>query len=82
MTNKTLQYLINEIVELRIKEDKLEKQNYKLENEKKASDNIILNYKQEIANLRIALSLAIDNQETNTKEQTQPEIIITNRDDK
>lgn len=81
MTNKTLQYLINEIVELRIKEDKLEKQNYKLENEKKASDNIILNYKQEIANLRIALSEAIDNQEW-LKEQTQPEVIITNRDDK
>jgi hypothetical protein len=73
MTNKTLQYLINEIVELRIKEDKLEKQNYKLENEKKASDNIILNYKQEIANLRIALS--IKNQEENTK-------IITNVNDK
>jgi hypothetical protein len=72
MTNKTLQYLINEIVELRIKEDKFEK---------KASDNIILNYKQEIANLRIALSEAIDNQEW-LKEQTQPEVIITNRDDK
>jgi len=73
MTNKTLQYLINEIVELRIKEDKLEKQNYKLENEKKASDNIILNYKQEIANLRVALS--IKNQEENTK-------LITNVNDK
>jgi len=81
MTNKTLQYLINEIVELRIKEDKLEKQNYKLENEKKASDNIILNYKQEIANLRVALS-TLQKQETNTKEQTEPEVIITNRDDK
>jgi uncharacterized membrane-anchored protein len=81
MKNKTLQYLINEIVELRIKEDKLEKQNYKLENEKKASDNIILNYKQEIANLRVALS-TLQKQETNTKEKTEPEVIITNRDDK
>jgi hypothetical protein len=77
MTNKTLQYLINEIVELRIKEDKLEKQNYKLENEKKASDNIILNYKQEIANLRVALS-TLQKQETNTNEQ--PEVIITNKE--
>ena len=79
MTNKTLQYLINEIVELRINEDKLEKQNYKLENEKKASDNIILNYKQEIANLRVALS-TLQKQETNTNKQ--PEVIITDRDDK
>jgi hypothetical protein len=79
MTNKTLQYLINEIVELRIKEDKLEKQNYKLENEKKASDNIILNYKQEIANLRIALSTL---QYKATDANEQPEVIITDRDDK
>jgi hypothetical protein len=78
MTNKTLQYLINEIVELRMNEFKLEKQNYKLENEKAASDNIILNYKQEVANLRLALK--IKNQETNTNEQ--PEVIITDRDDK
>ncbi len=82
MTNKTLQYLINEIVELRIKDYRLQDKNRKLETEKKASENILSNYKQEIANLRIALSLAIDNQETNTKEQTQPEVIITNRDDK
>ena len=79
MTNKTLQYLINEIVQLRMNEFKLEKQNYKLENEKAASDNIILNYKQEVANLRVALS-TLQNQETNTNEQ--PEVIITNRDDK
>jgi hypothetical protein len=79
MTNKTLQYLINEIVQLRINEDKLESLNYKLENEKAASDNIILNYKQEVANLRLALS-TLQKQETNTNEQ--PEIIITNRNDK
>jgi hypothetical protein len=79
MTNKTLQYLINEIVQLRINEFKLEKQNYKLENEKAASDNIILNYKQEVANLRLSLS-TLQNQETNTNKQ--PEVIITDRDDK
>jgi hypothetical protein len=79
MTNKTLQYIINEIVELRIKDYRLQDENRKLKNEKAASDNIILNYKQEIANLRIALS-TLQKQETNTNEQ--PEVIITNRDDK
>jgi len=82
MKNKTVEYLVDKIVQLRINEFKLEDKNRKLETEKRASENILSNYKQEIANLRIALSLAIDNQETNTKEQTQPEVIITNRDDK
>jgi hypothetical protein len=80
MKNKTVEYLVDKIVQLRINEFKLEDKNRKLESEKRASENILSNYKKEIANLRIALSLAIDNQETNTKEQ--PEVIITNRDDK
>jgi hypothetical protein len=82
MKNKTVEYLVDKIVQLRINEFKLEDKNRKLESEKRASENILSNYKKEIANLRIALSLAIDNQETNTKEQTQPEVIITDRDDK
>jgi len=82
MKNKTIEYLVDKIVQLRINEFKLEDKNRKLESEKRASENILSNYKKEIANLRIALSLAIDNQETNTKEQTEPEVIITNRDDK
>jgi hypothetical protein len=79
MKNKTVEYLVDKIVQLRINEFKLEDKNRKLENEKKASDNIILNYKQEIANLRVALS-TLQKQETNTNEQ--PEVIITDRDDK
>jgi hypothetical protein len=79
MTNKTLQYLINEIVQLRMNEFKLEKRNRFFENEKAASDNIIQNYKQEIANLRVALSTL---QYKATDANEQPEVTITNRNDK
>jgi Zn-dependent M28 family amino/carboxypeptidase len=76
---KTTEYLIDKIVNLRIEKLELENKNRKLSSEKTSAENIILNYKQEVANLRLALS-TLQNQETNTNEQ--PEVIITDRDDK
>lgn len=78
---KTTEYLIDKIVNLRIEKLELENKNRKLSSEKTSAENIIQNLKREITNLRMTLSLAIDNQETNTKE-IQPEVIITDRDDK
>jgi len=82
---RATEYLINEIVKLKIEQFKLEEKYRKVSNEKISADNVIFNLKQEIKNLRITLSLAIDEQEIteeDTKEDTKNdiEVFITDAD--
>lgn len=78
---KATEYLINEIVKLKVEQIKLEEKYRKVSNEKTSADNVIFNLKKEITNLRITLSLAIDEQEI-TKEDTKNdiEVFITDAD--
>lgn len=82
---KIIEHLVNQIVELKIKIIELENKYRKVSNEKVSADNVIFNLKQEIKNLRITLSLAIDEQEItkeDTKEDTKNdiEVFITDAD--
>jgi hypothetical protein len=52
---KTIKYLIEEIVDLKVDLISLENKNTNLNNEWKAAKDIICNLKQEITNLRITL---------------------------
>jgi hypothetical protein len=52
---KTIKYLIEEIVDLKVNLISLENKNTNLNNEWKAAKDIIFNLKQEITNLRITL---------------------------
>ena len=72
---KIIEHLINQIVDLKLKQIELENKYRKVSNEKVAADNIIFNLKQEIKNLRITLSLAIDEQEV-TKEDLKNDIDV------
>ncbi len=72
---KIIEHLINQIVDLKIKQIELENKYRKVSNEKVAADNIIFNLKNEITNLRITLSLAIDEQEV-TKEDLKNDIDV------
>ena len=82
---KIIEHLINQILDLKIKQIELENKYRKISNEKVAADNIIFNLKQEIKNLRITLSLAIDEQ-VNTEEDIKEhikndiEVFITDAD--
>ena len=78
---KIIEHLVNQIVELKIKIIELENKYRKVSNEKVSADNVIFNLKQEIKNLRITLSLTIDEQvdkEEDTKKDI--EIFITDAD--
>jgi lipopolysaccharide export system protein LptA len=72
---KIIEHLINQIVDLKIKQIELENKYRKVSNEKVAADNIIFNLKNEITNLRITLSLAIDEQKV-TKEDLKNDIDV------
>ena len=72
---KIIEHLINQIVDLKLKQIELENKYRKVSNEKVSADNIIFNLKQEIKNLRITLSLAIDEQEV-TKEDLKNDIDV------
>jgi len=52
---KTIKYLIEEIVDLKVDLISLENKNTNLNNEWKTAKDIIFNLKQEITNLRITL---------------------------
>jgi lipopolysaccharide export system protein LptA len=70
---KIIEHLINQIVDLKIKQIELENKYRKVTNEKVAADNIIYNLKKEITNLRTMLSSQVD-------EQRSMEIFITDAD--
>lgn len=53
--NKVIQNLIEQIVDLRIKNKSLDNYKYNAESKLKASENIISNLKQEITNMRLAI---------------------------
>lgn len=53
--NKVIQNLIEQIVDLRIKNKSLDSYKYNAENKLKASENIISNLKQEITNMRLVI---------------------------
>ena len=53
---KTINNLIEQIVDLKIELISLENKNKNLNNEFKAAENIICNLKQEITNLRVILT--------------------------
>jgi hypothetical protein len=72
---KIIENLINQIVDLKIKQIELENKYIKVSNEKVAADNIIFNLKNKITNLRITLSLAINEQEV-TKEDLKNDIDV------